>query len=561
MAKYLKLQSLILCVCLMLTAFSGISAFAADPFALVSWNADSDFITLDFNQAVNTETAVITLTKDGADVPFTFAKNDYHATKIQAAGDNTINDAAKYFTYFVTPTTGGIAIDEVYTLTVTTITNSDGTEAIAPFTKTFVVKDLGGSLKNYRTVGVDAGKVTYNTSVPGQVSASLTTFTTSYSESNNAYIGSQMGKDFENSVPMTNGSTTDGLWEETDLTVKLKIKIEGATKENIYFGIADNTNRMGYGPFTGTYMYMQRQSVTDPNFYFREDRSTAGSTYTYNAKLDGSNRPTGLDYSDLDLKISTKDLLAHAYVENKKVSDITLSADAKGWAFVSIEAITKASGSNALVATVSDLLATRCYEVCTTEIDKTSEVETEDSIAITFGQEVDPATLSNIKLVDGEGVEAENYSVTPVSATEALVEFSGLEYRSEYTLVFDGVETFADIEYVAMDSQSFTTVEPPIELASFGIADGDFESTVSLEAVIANNTQAEPLSFTATIAIYNSLGQMVKVDGVTASLEAGEDVTVSIADFVCDPEETYTAKCFVWDSFTNMNKIFEGIIE
>ena len=67
MAKYLKIQSLILCVCLMLTAFSGISALAADPFALLSYNADLDFITLDFNQAINTETASIILTEN--DVP------------------------------------------------------------------------------------------------------------------------------------------------------------------------------------------------------------------------------------------------------------------------------------------------------------------------------------------------------------------------------------------------------------------------------------------------------------------------------------------------------------
>jgi len=559
MAKYLKIQSLILCVCLMLTAFSGISAFAADPFALVSWNADSDFITLDFNQDIDVSTADITLTKDGLDVPFTFTKNDY-SNKVQTANDSNTNDVARYFTYFVTPT-GGIDIDEVYTLTVNAIENADGTEAITPITKTFTVKDLGGELTNYREVGVEAGKVAYNTSVPGQVSASLTVFTTSYGEANNAYIGTQVGKDYENSVPMTNGSTSNELWTEKDYTIKLNIKIEGATKENIYFGIADNTNRVGYKNFTGTYMYMQRQNETDPNFYFREDRSTANSTYTYNAKLDGGNRPQGMDYTDLDLKFSTRDQIAHAFVEGKKTADLYLSEDAMGWAFVSIEAITKASGSNVLVATVSDFLATRCYEVCSTEIDKTADVEIEDDITITFGQDVDTATMSNIKLVDGEGVEVENYSVTPVSSTEALVEFTGLEYRSEYTLEFDGVETLADIEYVAMDNQSFTTVVPPIELASFGITDGEFGGTVSLEAVIANNTQVEDLDFIATIAIYNSLGEMVKIAGDTYSLATGEDATVTVADFVCDPEETYTAKCFVWDSFTGMNTIFEGIIE
>ena len=57
MAKYLKLQSLILCVCLMLTAFSGISALAAGSLELLSWDADSDFISLDFNQAIDTASA------------------------------------------------------------------------------------------------------------------------------------------------------------------------------------------------------------------------------------------------------------------------------------------------------------------------------------------------------------------------------------------------------------------------------------------------------------------------------------------------------------------------
>ena len=350
MKKTSKILSLLVALCMTLAMFSGITAMAAD-LELVSFNADSDFITLDFNQAVDAENAVILLTKNGEAVEeFTFAQNNYNSY-VQTG-------ASSHYTYFVTPAEG-IEIDAEYKLTLHEVKSADGTATFGPWAKTFTVANIGGSLTNYRTVGVNEGRVSYNTSVEGQVSAALTNFTTSYSETNNAFIGTQVGADFENEVPMTNASLTSGLWTEKDYTVKLKIAITGATKENIGFGIADNVNRIGYKNFTGTYMYMQRQTTSGANFELREDRINTSTSFTGTRVVNGGNRPTGLTYSDLDLKLATKGQVAQAYIEGKKVADLALSADAKGWVFVTVEPITASSGSTALNLTVSDFLATR----------------------------------------------------------------------------------------------------------------------------------------------------------------------------------------------------------
>ncbi len=350
MKKTSKILSLLVALCMTFSMFMGITAMAAD-LELVSFNADSDFITLDFNQEVDAENAVIILTKNGEAVEnFTFAQNNYNAY-VQTG-------ASSHYTYFVTPAEG-IEIDAEYKLTLHEVKSADGTATFGPWAKTFTVANIGGSLTNYRTVGVDAGKVSYDTSVEGQVSAALTNFSTTYSESNNAFIGTQVGADYENEVAMTNASTTSGLWTEKDYTVKLKIAISGATKENIGFGIADNVNRIGYKSFTGTYMYMQRQTTSGANFELREDRINTGTSFTGTSVVNGGNRPTGLTYSDLDLKLATKDKVAQAYIEGKKVADLALSADATGWVFVTVEPITASTGSTALNVTVSDLLATR----------------------------------------------------------------------------------------------------------------------------------------------------------------------------------------------------------
>ena len=66
MKKTSKILSLLVALCMAVTMLSGLTVFAADPFEVVAINADTDFITLDFDQeiAISGDSGFV-LKKDG----------------------------------------------------------------------------------------------------------------------------------------------------------------------------------------------------------------------------------------------------------------------------------------------------------------------------------------------------------------------------------------------------------------------------------------------------------------------------------------------------------------
>ena len=59
----LKISSLILAICMTFSAMTGIVALAEGELTVVDWNADSDFITIDFSHAVSSLDGKVTLTR------------------------------------------------------------------------------------------------------------------------------------------------------------------------------------------------------------------------------------------------------------------------------------------------------------------------------------------------------------------------------------------------------------------------------------------------------------------------------------------------------------------
>lgn len=567
MTRKLKIQSIILCLCMLVSAFSSLSALAADPFELVSWDADLDFITLDFNQEVDAENAVISLTADGETVTdFAFAKNDI-------SDDAQANSCSRY-TYLLAPE-DGLEEGVVYELVIETVENSDGTEAIEDITKTFIVEVIGDDT-NF--VNIDPYKKAndfdwYKDPVTGHLSIDDYALPGPNKMEGWSHAGALVGddNDGEHELPNPSAIRGTGTWTEKDYTMKVTFKTdERLGRAGIYFGIGRSLESIFATSNTTTdmtalYLYENKAypaTAHDVALYLSNGSSLTGNAVE---NLVRGSVPD-LDYTEgVELKLSSKDGVVRTFIDGKKAIDAKITV-APGYPFFSIRGIAGdkiAGGTTTYTATdfeLYDFLVTRCVEASSAELDK-EIAEIDDSVVVTFDEAIAEGMDSKISLKDSEGndVEGANAVLSP-DGTQATISFTGLDYREEYTVSFDTMKLEAG-GFAYFDKLSFMTVEPPKEIYSFEIeGGGEIEGTPVIEAVLANNLQDEPWIFTATIAIYNSKGQMVKVAGGTYTLAIGEADSVIIDDFTCDPEETYTAKCFVWDSFTGMNKQFEAVI-
>lgn len=556
MAKYLKIQSIILTLCLILTAFSGISALADDPFALVNWDADLDYITLDFNQAVDSENAVITLEADGESVDFTIE---------DAIFDETAQSRAICYSYLLTPE-GGLEEGVVYELYIDTIGNGAGTEAITDITKTFAVEVLAddADLVNINPSANTCAAWSKNEETNSLYVTGYTTPTGSGIQTY-SFAGALVGddKDEEHALPSKDAVSGTGTWTESDYTAKVTFKGDTLTQTTVFFGIARELSGLhNDGDSTDitairTYDYtaMSEDSHNSAFYLVNGNGSRQATNEDRLTNVSRGNAPD-LDYTaGVEFKLSSKDGLVRAFVNDDKLMEAETTV-AAGYPFFAFNSAVSSAANLELY----DFRVTRCAEVSGAELDK-EVTELEDSVVVTFEEAVADSAADKIALTDAEGNKVEGATVTLSSDnTQATVLFAGLEYRTDYTIELGTLKTEAG-SYAYFADLTFCTVEPPTEIYSFEVAGGgEIEGTVTLEAVLANNTQDEDFTFTATIAIYNSRGQMVAVNGGAYTLATGESDTVAIENFVCDSEETYTAKCFVWNSLFGMNKIYEATI-
>ena len=563
MAKYFKIQSLILCVCLVLSMFTGISAFAADPLELVSWDADLDFITLDFNQTINVENADIELYADGEEVTeYTFNIQN-HKSLVQSVGSS-------YYTYLLAPA-DGLEAEVVYDLVINRIETTDASTAVEGFETSFVVEVLAdfddfipfkqqGTTRNILIKGADSFTIN---------NATVGSYSSDYVGGIAAVIGAdkEAGRHFKNVLaePSTSGSAADS-WTEGNYTFKVTYtQGAGVKTERIIVGIAKSmgTNFYNAAAYKYSGFYMEKNSTYTPSAAASNIVAQNGAgTGKDRRSLSGSNRMTGFNYEDgLEVKFAVRDGIAHGFVNGKKVFDYDSTEEIKGYPFIQVHQKSAANSETALPYAISEPVVTRCVPAMESAIDK-DVVDVTDSVVVTFETAVDDSAAEKIALIDEEGNKVEGVTVTlSDDKTQATIAFTELAYRSEFFVKLGKLE-LEDNSSVYFPSFYIQTVEPTIELYSFAASSGDtIEGTVNVAAVIANNTQAEDFAFTATVAIYDENGKMVAVNGAAYVLATGESETIAVENFVCEDGKTYTAKCFVWDSLLGMNTIFEGVIE
>ncbi len=555
MAKYLKIQSLILCVCLILSMFSGISAFAADPLELVSWDADGDFITLDFNQAINITDSVIELFQDGEAVEFTLEKADTNSY-VQADG------VSSRYTYLLTPV-DGMVIDAEYEMTLVDVKSSDGESSVTDNYKMFTVAEIASNdaLVNIKAVSYAVA----NTWGRDGDRLVIDPFTTGSSNMGNwALAGALVGNDTTDAhyLPKSNAIKGSQNWTEKDYTMKVTFKETNLSRLTVMMGIArslelisGDTNTTTDVTAIRTYDYANMTGAHDSAFYLVDGLSTRTNNPGLKANFERTKAPN-LNYeAGVEFKLSSKDDVVRFFVDGKKFMDAAVEVE-PGHPFFACHSNNKTSSSANTTVELYDFQVTQCRVVLESSLDK-DVVEPADTVTVSIAEALESA---DIVLLDAEGNEVENYEATlSGDGSQATISFSDLVYRGEYKIVFKSAKVAGGAN-VSVRSNTITVVDPPTEIYSFGV-DGDaFEGTVNVEAVIANNTQPEDFAFTVTVAIYDNDGKMVAVNGSALVLATGESCTIAVENFVCDPEKTYTAKCFVWDSLLGMNTIYEASI-
>ena len=531
-------------------------AFATkvEPIALdevfVDWNADLDFITLEFNAEITDLDA--TLKQGNSTVPVTF---EAAASEYMDAGNST------RYTYKVIPE-GGLQPFIGYALTIYNVDCETEIWADDEKTINFKVDLLDEGFVGPTTA---SGKDTYVYKSNGTVTQHEDGLglKIQYSGQNKArtMITHGVGEDSDASKAI--GSVLaqpNSVYSHKDYTLKATFKnITGTSTSNIGIGhtFAPNAN---YGfdhtwyRGIGIQMAVASSSLraySHPIPTDLGDTDGDGSTnYAYNTTTMTDTSYSGLNgTTGIELKLAMKDGNANFFVNGDKMLNI-IDHGNNGAALLMFEPTSSTASDS--YAEIVDIVMTRAYEICAAEIDADVDVDLTGEVTVTLEEEILSSEVAKIKLLDSDGNEVEGYSIEAASANEIVVTFEDLAYKSVYTLNFDDVTLESGKELANIP---FMTIYPPTEIESFGVVGGgEIEGTVTISAVIKNNTDSAPCVFTATVAIYNSKGQMVAVQGGAYTLTTGQSCTVSVADFVCDSEETYTAKCFVWDSLEDMTE-------
>ncbi len=346
MKKTSKILSLLVALCMAVTMLSGLTVFAADPFEVVAINADTDFITLDFDQeiAISGDSGFV-LKKDGEFVDFTIAKKN-HKTTVQTYG-------SRFHTYILTPE-GGVEAGAEYKLTFWDVKSSDGASTHAQVAYSILVEQLA----DFADFIPFKQQSTTNTLVKGEDSftidnATVGSYSSSYVGGIAAVIGAdrEAGNTFKNAIsdPTTSDSGA-AAWTEKDYTFKVtytqgpEVKVERLV---IGVGQAFGTNFYNNANYKFHGFYMEKNTTTTPSAaasnieFFKECGGSSGIL-----KLTGNQRMSGFNYADgLELKFAIKDGIVHGFADGKKVFDYQLDASPAGFPFLQVHV--KSANTNA----------------------------------------------------------------------------------------------------------------------------------------------------------------------------------------------------------------------
>ena len=341
MKKTSKILSLLVALCMAVTVLSGLTVFAADPFELVSYDADADFVTLDFNQAIDLENSQFVV-KHG-DEYLTAA--DYTIAKADANSSVQADGVSSRYTYQLTFTEDIILNDE-YTVSFWDVKSADGVSTLAQSALRFSVAELATDADLVDIVPYKWGNS--NTWVRDEETGGMMIAEFNHTSNNMSYwsvVGARVGEDTTEEHILPNRSLPAGSanWTETDYTVKATIKASNMLRGTVNFGIASDAQNMHGENATGakfvgikTYDYTAMTTTShDAGYYLMansNNRSDSASRVAYFAR---TSAPNYNPEAGFEFKVSSKDGVVRAFMNGKKLMDGEVEV-LPGYPFVSV---------------------------------------------------------------------------------------------------------------------------------------------------------------------------------------------------------------------------------
>lgn len=282
---------------------------AATAISPAGWDADNDFITLDYKTKVDEDLlqSAVTVKKDGAIIPVT-VKEDVHADS-----SNIVMDR---HTYIIKPADGSkIDFDTLYELSVDSVLSTDSAYVLLDYNKKFKVEKLaeGTTLSDkqwskYQTKDGE-GAVT-------QLSDGAINIKWDKTNAGYTVLGTKAG-----------ASSFDTTAK--DYTVKITYSDFSApecAELNLVSHIGNTSYCHGQLGLQGIYLNFQ-YFPSGSRLTFAEQYNYAGNTKEEIIKQSSYNKYTDAGFGTsegAELKISAKDGFAKAFLNSSKVADITL---------------------------------------------------------------------------------------------------------------------------------------------------------------------------------------------------------------------------------------------
>ena len=474
-----------------------------------NFEADTECITIypGGDTSVSELEGTITLKENGETVAFTVEEVKTHDSNVNAF-DYTANTNFSQAKSYKVKKQGGFSCDTSYFIDI----------AAANYSKSFVIEEiLSDDFSNDTskwTLAQESGNSVYWGSNTMEIVDGALQVTTGAACS---YLHPLLPANFKNMVNLE------------DYTIQFDIRsLTALTGSDYYFKFGLTTN--GVMPTIGSKDEAKYSVRADK--YMSVQMMGGASTWVEDATVDEANAT---------FKMVAKDNRNVLFADGIKFADWTSNSyDAKGVFGISFQ-------KDNAVYEIDNVIMTRVVEAVQAEVDK-AEYDISDEVIVTLSNAYDTTALDK-KLITVS--EVEGFEVAPIDEYSFKLTFtSPLEYKTKYTISISEDLPAVGMTNYKYGSVSFTTIPPAFDLESFKNDNG------TLKAVLKNNREADGVSCIATIVMYDADNKMIGINGGVKSIALGEDDDVTLAV----DSNAATAKCYIWDSFSGLNTIFEETI-
>ena len=201
-----------------------------------------------------------------------------------------------------------------------------------------------------------------------------------------------------------------------------------------------------------------------------------------------------------------------------------------------------------------------------------TDISINPEIKIDFGKPIEASSAETgitVKDAAGNNVVCKK----TVSTNTVTITFpNALQYETTYTVdISKDVKYVGDTNKYVFNSLSFVTEKRPFEFKGLVVKSGGEQitsladrtsNTLSVSAIVNNNSDAQNHKVIVMVGLYRQTDnymELVDIKTVSKDLSMGTSASVN-TEFTIPDDGTYKITCNVWDSLTNMNKLFSETI-